>query len=42
MKEYVMITLKKALRTYLVILPFAIIGGITVGLLSTILPNVPW
>ena len=32
MKEYVMITLKKALRTYLVILPFAIIGGITVGM----------
>ena len=32
MKEYVMLTLKKALRTYLMILPFAIIGGITVGM----------
>ena len=32
MKEYVIITMKKALRTYLVILPFAIIGGISVGI----------
>lgn len=32
MKEYVLQTLKKALRAYLVILPFAIIGGITVGI----------
>lgn len=32
MKEYVMMTLKKALRTYLVILPVAIVGGITVGM----------
>ena len=32
MKKYVMQTLKKALRTYLMLLPFAIIGGITVGM----------
>lgn len=32
MKNYVLPTLKKALRAYLVILPFAIIGGITVGM----------
>ena len=32
MKKYVMLTLKKALRTYLMIFPFAIIGGITVGM----------
>lgn len=32
MKEHVILTLKKALRTYLMILPFAIIGGITVGI----------
>ena len=32
MKEYVMLTLKKALQTYLVIIPFAVIGGITVGM----------
>ncbi|MDD6039424.1 MAG: CPBP family glutamic-type intramembrane protease [bacterium] len=32
MKEYVGLTLKKALRAYLWILPFAIIGGITVGM----------
>ena len=31
MKQYVRLTLKKALQTYLVILPFAVIGGITVG-----------
>ena len=31
MKEYVITTLKKALQTYLVIIPIAIIGGITVG-----------
>ena len=32
MKQYVRLTLKNALRTYLVILPFAVIGGITVGM----------
>lgn len=32
MKQYIGLTLKKALQTYLVILPFAIIGGITVGI----------
>ena len=32
MKKYVSLTLKKALQTYLVILPFAVIGGITVGM----------
>ena len=32
MKQYMWITLKKALRTYLVILPFAVIGGFTVGI----------
>lgn len=32
MKQYIGLTLKKALRTYLVILPFAVIGGITVGM----------
>lgn len=32
MKQYVSLTLKKALQTYLVILPFAVIGGITVGM----------
>ena len=31
-KEYVRSTLKNALRTYLVIIPFAVIGGITVGM----------
>lgn len=32
MKEHIILTLKKALRSYLVILPFSIIGGITVGM----------
>ena len=32
MKQYIRLTLKKALQTYLVILPFAVIGGITVGM----------
>lgn len=32
MKQSVMLSLKKALQAYLVILPFAIIGGITVGI----------
>ncbi|MGN0159934.1 MAG: type II CAAX prenyl endopeptidase Rce1 family protein [Lachnospiraceae bacterium] len=32
MKQYVKTLLKKALRSYLVILPFAVIGGITVGI----------
>lgn len=32
MKQYVRSTLKNALRTYLVIIPFAVIGGITVGM----------
>ena len=32
MKQYIRFTLKKALQTYLVILPFAVIGGITVGM----------
>ena len=32
MKQYIGLTLKKALRTYLVILPFVVIGGITVGM----------
>ena len=32
MKQYIGLTLKKALQTYLVILPVAIIGGITVGI----------
>ena len=32
MKEYVMMTLKKALKSYLAILPIAIVGGITVGM----------
>ena len=32
MKEYVMLMLKKAIQTYLVIIPFAVIGGITVGM----------
>ena len=32
MREYVMLTLKKALRTYLMIIPFALIGGVTVGM----------
>ena len=32
MKQSVMLSLKKALQVYLVILPFAIIGGITVGI----------
>ena len=32
MKQYVRLTLKKALQIYLVILPFAVIGGITVGM----------
>ena len=32
MKQNVRLTLKKALQTYLVILPFAVIGGITVGM----------
>ena len=31
MQDDVMVNLKKALRTYLVILPFALIGGITIG-----------
>ena len=31
-KEYVMLMLKKAIQTYLVIIPFAVIGGITVGI----------
>lgn len=32
MKQYVSVTFKKALQTYLVILPIAVIGGITVGM----------
>ena len=32
MKQYIGLTLKKALQAYLVILPFAVIGGITVGM----------
>lgn len=32
MKQYIMSSLKKALQAYLVILPFAVIGGITVGI----------
>ena len=32
MKQYIRLTLKKALQTYLLILPFAVIGGITVGM----------
>lgn len=32
MKQYLRSTFAKALRTYLAILPFAVIGGITVGL----------
>ena len=32
MKQYLKSTFVKALQTYLVILPFAVIGGITVGL----------
>ena len=32
MKQSVMLSLKRALQAYLVILPFAIIGGITVGI----------
>ncbi len=32
MKQYIRLTLKNALRTYLAILPFAVIGGITVGM----------
>ena len=32
MKQSAMLSLKRALQAYLVILPFAIIGGITVGI----------